>query len=193
MPEWQIPRENQFTQPRPDCPHPEWWTSENNMATEREVAELVAAFVRACQPEYVLEIGAHYGQTTELIAKAIVQNGHGRFTTLEIDHGLAGTARRRVGTLPAEIVEMDSLQYVPPQPIDLLFVDGNPNRSADVEHYLPYLAPAAIVLIHDMAAYHDQHRTIIEKLCPWNRVMLHTPRGLLILERSAPITAEAQV
>jgi predicted O-methyltransferase YrrM len=178
-----MPRENEYTPPRPTCPHPEYWEVENIMATERTIAELVAAFVRACQPEMVLEIGSHYGQTTALIAQAIKDNGHGRAVSLELDVDLANVARRRCEDLPIEIITVNSLEYIPDQPIDLLFVDGQLDRLIDVEHFRPYLTERAIVLIHDMAheVYAVQIPRLIELLGE-RYISLDSPRGLMIFK-----------
>ena len=163
--------------------HPEYWEVENIMAAEVTVAELVAAFVRACQREYVVEIGSHYGQTTALIGKAIRANGHGEFVSLEIDPDLHGTAVSRCLDVPeARIINVNSLEYVPGKPIDLLYVDGQISRGLDIEHYLPYCAPGAMILIHDMAnaGYAEQLPRIFE-LCGGEGVLVNSPRGLLIL------------
>lgn len=182
---WQIPRESDYTLPRPDCPHPEWWTSENNMATERELDELLGAFVRATQPEFVLEVGSHYGQGAELIGKALKQNGHGHCISLEIDGPLSNVARNRTQNVKdvVEIVTANSLTYEPPETIDLLYVDGAPNRVRDVEHFLPYCRQGTIILIHDMAHkdYSPQLPRIYE-LCGPNHIFLNTPRGMVIIE-----------
>lgn len=184
MSDWKMPRENEYTAPRPDCPHPEYWEVENNMATERTVAELVAAFVRALQPEFVLEIGSHYGQTTELIGHAIRANGHGEFVSLEIDPGLYESACRRCWNVPeAHIVRTNSLDYIPEFPIDLLFVDGQMDRIPDIEHFLPFCSPGALILVHDMAnAWYAEQLRKIFNLCGNKHVMLNSPRGLLILQ-----------
>ena len=117
MAEWKPGRENLYTAPRPDCPHPEWWSAENIMATECELSELVAALVRATQPEFVVEIGSHYGQTAYLIGMAIRKNGHGEFVSLEIDYGLWGSACHRCsGVSEAKIININSLEYIPPKP-----------------------------------------------------------------------------
>ena len=182
---WKIPKESEFTAPRPDLPHPEWWTSENHMATERELAELVAAFVVAMQPEHVLETGSHYGQTTELIGNALIRNGHGHLISIDIDDPLANVARNRCRELinngTVEIITADSFQFVPDFKIDLLFVDGSPERSKEFEHFIPYLSENAVILIHDMVneGWLPQLPKIFE-LC--NRhVLVNGPRGMLIL------------
>lgn len=180
---WQMPRESQFTLPTERCPHPEWWSSENNMATESELANLVAAFVRACQPEFVIEVGSHYGQTTSLIGKAIRANGHGEFISLEINPELYGSACHRCLDVPeAHIVNINSLEYIPEKPIDLLFVDGQEYRVLDVEHFFPYCSKGAIIIMHDMLStgYKEQLPRVYE-LCGSDHILINSPRGMLIL------------
>ena len=43
------------------------------------------ALVRATQPEYVIETGTHLGLGSCAIAAALLRNGHGRLTTIDID------------------------------------------------------------------------------------------------------------
>lgn len=186
MAEWKAPSEALNHAPTELCPHPEYWTAWNPVSTEVEVSKLVAAFVTAMQPDYVVEIGSHYGQTTERICNALMDNGHGKLTALEIREDFTGSTMQRCGGTPPEYFEMvtaDSLQYIPEHPIDILFVDGDEaNRAKDVKHYTPYLSPHAIVICHDMSYYTEERDKIIEA---WegDHITLYTPRGLLILTR----------
>jgi hypothetical protein len=43
------------------------------------------AIVRAAQPEHVVETGTHLGLGSCVIAAALLRNGHGRLTTIDID------------------------------------------------------------------------------------------------------------
>jgi predicted O-methyltransferase YrrM len=183
MSEWKMPRESDFTAPTKRCPHPEYWESENAYATEKTLSELVAAFVRAMQPEFVLEVGSHYGQTTALVGKAIRANGHGKFVSLEIDKDLYGSACNRCWDVPeACIINVNSLDYIPEQPIDLLFIDGQQDRVLDVKHFSQYCAKYAIVIIHDMlsAGYIDQVESILDELGTF-RIFVNSPRGMMIV------------
>jgi len=146
---------------------------------------LVAALVKAIQPEFVLEVGSHYGQTTERISQVIRENGHGEFISLEIDPEMVGSASHRCQEYIGKevtIINIDSLTYVPPKPIDFLFVDGSEQRSKDVEHYLPYLSHHCMVVVHDAAYYLSENDRILG-LWLWDHINLNTPRGLLILTR----------
>lgn len=146
---------------------------------------LVAALVRATQPEFVLEVGSHYGQTTERISQVIRENGHGELVSLEINPEMVGSASHRcypyIGK-EVTIIHADSLVYIPPKSIDFLFVDGSEARSKDVEHYLPYLSTHCVVVVHDAAYYLSENERILE-MWQWDHISLNTPRGLLILTR----------
>ena len=41
--------------------------------------------VRAMQPDHVVETGTHLGLGSCVIAAALLRNGHGRLTTIDID------------------------------------------------------------------------------------------------------------
>jgi hypothetical protein len=43
------------------------------------------AIVRAVQPDHVVETGTHLGLGSSVIAAALLRNGHGRLTTIDID------------------------------------------------------------------------------------------------------------
>lgn len=184
---WKPPRVSDYTAPSALCPHPEWWSCWNAVSTEVEVSMLVAALVRAIQPEFVVEIGAHYGQTTERIGQVLIENGHGTIVSLEIDPELHGSANNRCWNLPESVVQIllcDSLQYIPTKPIDLLFVDGNIRRVSDVRHFRRYMAPRGYVVVHDTAApgYIEQVPEILT-ICGGNEhIQLDAPRGCLIIK-----------
>lgn len=165
------------------CPHPEWWTANDPYSTEIEVSMLVAAFVKALQPEFVVEIGSHMGYTTERIARVIQENGHGHFDSLEIDPGMRDNAKERCKDLPVNIILVNSQQYMPPTIIDFLFIDGHESlRAQDLIQFTPLLSKHATVIAHDMD-YYVTERDIMLEVWKGNHILLHTPRGLLILTR----------
>jgi len=180
--------ESEFTGPTKSCPHPEWWNSEDVWGTEIENSVLIAALVRATQPEFVIEIGSYSGQTTQLIGNAITENGHGEFVSLEIDPGMCGNAMNRCHNLleydDVKILNANSREYIPPKPVNLLYVDGGPDRQIDVRYYHPYMAPRSMIIIHDMA-----HQDYIEKIPEMLEVCgsheyieIDSPRGLVIIK-----------
>jgi len=176
--------EDVWTPPAPWCPQPQWWHADDGDATEHEVTELVAAFVRALQPEVVAETGSYLGQTSEAIGTALHRNGHGYLYTVEIDPGRAAHARRRCAGLPVEVVAGNSLTWSVPAGIGFAWVDGGGDRAAEIAHLLPSFAPGAILGMHDAGPQHvftAQVQSLVNAgyLKP---VMLHTPRGVMFAE-----------
>jgi predicted O-methyltransferase YrrM len=153
------------------------------MSTEDEVSEFLGALVRVLQPEFVLEIGTHKAATTEYMARAMQRNGHGRMVSVEINRALVEAARQKLAGLPVEIVEGDSLLYTPPAAIDLLFVDGQNDRVADVARFAPRMARYGIIAVHDLAGQPVFREQLVSALeyASTERILLNTPRGLLLM------------
>lgn len=176
--------EAQWTPPAPWCPHPHYWHADDGQATEHEVTELVAAFVRALQPDVVAETGTWSGQTTEAIGLALKSNGHGRLYAVEIEPGVAGQARRRCVGLPVTVVTGDSMSWDAPTGIEFAWVDSGDDRGWDIEHLLPRMDPGAIIGVHDTGPHHptrDQLRPLEERGA-LRVITLRTPRGVSFAE-----------
>ena len=177
--------EDRFTVPSAECPNPQYWHSRDDASTEDEVAELVAAFVRALQPEIVVETGSSFGFTAALIGKALRRNGHGHLYTIDTDPEMVKVTRKRCAGLPATVIEGPSLSFTPPGPVGFAWLDSEPQYRIDEAHMLhPFLAPGAFVGIHDTATHHN-FRPAVERLCDegWLRpVWLPTPRGVMFAE-----------
>lgn len=174
--------ESTWTVPREDCPHPEWWSAPDDESTEVEVSELVGAFVRATQPEIVVETGSAFGATTVAIGRALERNGHGRAWSLELDPDRAAIARERVAGLPVEVLEEDSRRWIPPGPIDLAWLDSSLEaRILELRRFRTLLRPGALVGVHDAGPQHGIRRSF--EHVHWIRwIYLRTPRGVLFGE-----------
>jgi predicted O-methyltransferase YrrM len=177
--------ESRFTVPTADCPNPERWHSPDDASTETEITELVAAFVRALQPEIVVETGTSFGYTAEAIGKALKRNGHGRLYTMDTDAEMVTLAEGRCAGLPVTILHEASSDFTPPGPVGFAWLDSEPQyRIAEAHALRPYLAPGAFVGIHD-TAWHHNFRPAVQALCDegWLRpVWLPTPRGVMFAE-----------
>ena len=178
-------RESRFTGPSAHCQHPEYWTAEDMESTENEVVDLVAAFVRALQPEYVVETGTAFAQSSMAIGAALKRNGHGRLVTLEISEDRVLAARRACEGLPVEVVHRSSLEWLPEEPIGFLWLDSVGSiRAQELLRYLPWLTARTIVGIHDTAPHHPT-RSFLEPLAAAGLIRpiyLHTPRGVAFAE-----------
>lgn len=178
-----IVRESTWTKPRPDCPHPEWWSSTDPQSTELEVSELVAGFVRALQPEYVIETGTCVGQTAQVIGLALIANAHGRLDTLEPDVDRAEFSRQRCKGLPVEVHCTPSLDFTPAQRVDFAWLDSRTElRVPEFEHYRTWFASGAIVGFHDTSPHHGVYGSHVEALPGTRAIRLRTPRGVTFVE-----------
>lgn len=174
--------ESRFTPPNDNCRNPQWWTAADAHSTEIEVTELVAAFVRALQPEYVVETGTCWGQTAEAIGRALAANGHGRLDSLEIDPDKVQHSRERCRGLPVTVMASSSLEFTPTQEIGFAFFDSLLHlRVPEFERYRPWLPKGAIVGFHDTAP-HMGYGHQIESLAGVRAIRLRTPRGVTFCE-----------
>lgn len=173
-----------WTRPAPWCPQPQWWHADDGDATEHEVTGLVAAFVRALQPEVAVETGTWTGQTTEAIGTALRENGHGHLHAVEIDPGLAARARRRCTGLPVTVVTGSSLTWEPPSGIGFAWVDSGAERGRDIERLLPCMLLGAVIGVHDTAPHHAvrEQLTPLEDRGLLRVITLRTPRGASFAE-----------
>lgn len=180
--------ESAWTDPREDCPHPEYWHSPDFDGTEFEVSELVAGFVRALQPEYVVETGTHYGQTAYAIGMALMQNGHGELDTIEIDSETAMIAYGRCTRpidLPVIVQQMSSLDFTPRMPIGFAWFDSDIDlRLKEFERFRPYLAPGAVCGFHDTGPHkkYSEYGEAIREIPGTVSLQLPTPRGVTFLQ-----------
>jgi predicted O-methyltransferase YrrM len=170
--------ESRWTSPREECPHPEWWHSDDDESTELEVTLLVSAFVRALQPECVVETGSAFGQTAYAIGAVLRANSHGHLHSLEANPDRAAAARARVDGLPVEIIEADTLLWEPPHAVDFVWFDSALNiRVAEFRRYRPSLSPRCVVGFHDAGPQHGIRQDIEALAGEW--IYLPTPRGVI--------------
>ena len=172
-----------WTKPREDCPHPEWWSATDAQSAEIEVSELVAAFVRALQPECVVETGTCLGQTAQIIGLALRENGHGHLHTVEQDPERAEFSRTRCAGLPVTVHCKSSLDFQPSSPVGFAWLDSEtPLRVPEFERLRPSIIPGAIVGFHDTAPQHGSWGRRVEELPGTRCIRLPTPRGVTFVE-----------
>ena len=150
--------ESELTGPSAFCPSPHYWHAHDGMATEIEVLELVGAFVRALQPEIVVETGTHRGFGAEAIGLALQANGHGHLYTLEVDPDLHAEAEARAYRLPVTCILGSSLDFTPPGPIDFAWFDSDTDlRAAEYLAYRPFMHERTVVGLSAQGSSTDPH------------------------------------
>lgn len=176
-------RESDWTKPSARCPHPERWSSTDPQSTELEVSELVFAFVRALQPDYVVETGTCIGQTAALIGHALQLNGHGRCDTLEVDPDLVAVSRERCEGLPVTVHQAPSLTFKPAAHIGFAWFDSLLElRVPEFHAFRPWMQPGTIVGFHDTAPHFGGFGAAVLALPGVRAISLPTPRGVIFAE-----------
>lgn len=176
------------------CRNPGRYHSEDVDATEDEVSDLVYGFVRALQPDILVETGTYSAQTTMRIGEALVRNGHGHLWSVETDQERAehGRVLCAVAKLPVTVVHAHSLRWLPEWlggldgPIDFAWVDSGAERVREAKLLLPHFRPHGIMGVHDMAndfrwTFYRDFEPLFEsgELQP---ITLRTPRGVTFAE-----------
>lgn len=177
-----MPLESRWTRPSRWCPAPERWTAPDDQGTEHEVSVLIAALVRALQPDIVVETGTHLGATAVLIGQALLENGHGTLHTIEVDPALHDRARERTARLPVVHHLGSSLEFDPPGPIDFAWFDSLLHlRWPEFMAYFPHMHERTVVGFHDTARHHGTWSDIIFENADWiDAIDLPTPRGVTL-------------
>jgi predicted O-methyltransferase YrrM len=177
----QVFPESRWTAARLDCPYPERWSATDAQSTELEVTELVASWVRALQPEYVVETGTCIGQTAQAIGQALARNGHGWLDTIEVDPVVAAQARERCAGLPVTVYTELSLGFQPAGKIGFAWLDSSMgHRIPEFEHLRPWLAPGAVVGFHDTSPHMGLLGEHVGQL--GRAIRLRTPRGVSFVQ-----------
>jgi predicted O-methyltransferase YrrM len=145
------------------------------------VTELVAAFVTALQPDYVIETGTASAQTAVAIGKALKRNGQGRLVTLEVDRHRVEAARSLCAGLPVEVRQLASLDFEPQQRIDFAWFDSLINlRVPEFRRYFPFMHNRTVVGFHDTSPDKSDLQEQIDGLADeglLRYILLPTPRG----------------
>jgi len=178
-----VVRESEFTPAHAECANPERWTATDEQSTELEVTELVGAFVRALQPEYVVETGTFCGNTARAIGEALARNGHGRLDTIEIDPDRAAVATRRCEGLPVAVHCASSLEFDPAEPIGFAWFDSLLDlRVPEFQRFYSHMAPGSFVGFHDTGSHMGSLGAQIRALPNLRPTFLRTPRGVCFAE-----------
>ncbi|MEY2957704.1 MAG: hypothetical protein RLZZ01_272 [Actinomycetota bacterium] len=173
--------EARFTAPRPDCPHPERWHSDDSDATEHEVSEFVHGLVRALQPDTCLETGTHLGHTARAIGAALLANGQGTLHTFEPNLEKVKAARVECEGLPVTVHPVESMTSWVDGPIDFAWFDSLLHlRVKEFEYYLPWMHSRTVVGFHDAGPHHGPWSHAAREHPRLRAFDLPTPRGCLI-------------
>jgi len=108
------------------------------------------ALVRALRPMHVVETGTDKGLGAVVLAAALLRNGEGRLTTIDVNPNAGYLIQREYATVTTLTIA-DSLQAIPklPRPVDFFLHDSCHTRaheSAEYETAAPLLSDRAVIL-----------------------------------------------
>ena len=182
--------EDHFTSPSKWCPHPEWWHSYDEQATELEVITGLSGLIAIIQPQVVVETGTHVGLATLAMATVLKQQvSPGVLHTWEVSAPFCMNAKNRC----AEVADVIRFHNAPSETaslpegteIDFMWCDGKPQRHEDFLHFFQWMRPGTIVGFHDTAPHQGKIPESVEELQAMGLidcVTFRTPRGLTIAE-----------
>lgn len=116
---------------------------------------LLYALVRALKPQHVLESGCNRGGSANHLAAALLMNGAGQLTTVDVNPS-AGDAIESIYAHIVEVIHTDICEYVQwPTATGFDFIHEDASHEVHtvrcVYDHLPTLAPmGAVVLSHDV-------------------------------------------
>lgn len=149
------------------------------------MSKLVAELARGLHPDLAVEAGCFRGDTSWRIGLALEENHHGELYALDTDANAIRSAELRCVALPVHVVLTDARTWIPPAPIDFLFIDSGepPARIIDLRHFAEYMSPRGLIVIHD-TGHQTTLRQAVRKWAEehrWQLIYLPTPRGLALL------------
>lgn len=133
----------------------------NDGGVECETGEFLYGLVRLIKPEHILETGTHLGVSASYMAQALQDNGRGEITTVEFAPGNYHKSGElfEVLNLSEQITRVlgDSSEFMPPDELDVLFLDTEPNlRFGELMRFYTLVKPGGFILIHDLHPHMHQ-------------------------------------
>lgn len=194
--------EDAFTKPHSECPEPAFWSAHDAASAEYEVTSFLCALVRLTKPRLVVETGAFHGFTTVALANAVRDNGRGRVISVELEPTAAQSARDRIASDDlfewATVILSSSLEWLPDDPIDLLFLDAGAgwHRANEFLHFRPRMHPGTFIAVHDTARKNRLPRDSFVALAGMGMLTplwFANPRGLLLAQPRWPPMARRAI
>jgi predicted O-methyltransferase YrrM len=164
------------------------WSMFDGRTAEVEVLDFFFALTRLVKPAHVLETGTWLGLSGCAIAHALVMNGFGRLTTLEVNpeaHAVAqlNFKQENVERVVCSLLQ-SSMDFTPQNQFEMaLFDSAIELRIAEFRRFRPWLTNGATVIFHDTAAHHQMVIAGVNELVKEGYLVgidLPTPRGIFV-------------
>lgn len=168
------------------CERPHLYSMNDRVSSESEVHLFLQALTELLKPQFILETGTYKASSTISFAEGLRRNNFGHLVSLEIDEELACDAQHLLEEYPVEIININSLSYIPKEKIDILFLDSQRViREEEFFHFQPWLSENSVIVWHD-SAYRKKNPAVyntIKKLHDKGIIdylTFPTPRGLTL-------------
>lgn len=170
------------------------WSMFDGFTAETEVLDLLHVLVRLIKPERVLETGTWLGLASCAIGSALVANGFGRLTTLEVNAdahlcALENLKRFRIEHV-VDALLLSSMDFTPTVKFDLVLFDSElALRIEEFHRFRQWLNDEAVIVFHDTAPHHRVVGEAVKALVAKGVIVgldLPTPRGIFLGKLSSP-------
>jgi predicted O-methyltransferase YrrM len=165
------------------------WSMFDSHSAETEVVDFLFALTRLIKPAHVLETGTWLGLTACALARALMANGFGEITTVEIQPEIRAAALENFGrhgvSDVVNAVQGSSMVFVPDRKFDMALFDSDPKlRVAEFLRFKPYLNDGAVVVFRDTAMPHGAGVAALKQIVDAGLIAaganFPTPRGLFV-------------
>jgi predicted O-methyltransferase YrrM len=172
------------------------WSMFDGFTPETEVLDLLHVLVRLIKPERVLETGTWIGLSSCAIGTALVANGFGRLTTLEVNAdahvcALENLKRYRVEHV-VDALLLSSMEFTSTAKFDLVFFDSElALRIEEFHRFRQWLSDEGVIVFHDTAPHHGVVGEAVKGLVATGVIAgldLPTPRGIFLGKLAASPT-----
>lgn len=164
------------------------WSMFDGWSAEVEVLDFLYALTRLIKPRDVIETGTWLGLAASAIGRALIENGFGNLTTLEINHeahesALSNLEASETSQVVRALLE-PSLEYEPDRMFDMALFDSETHlRINEFWRFKDFLRDGATVVFHDTAQHHRVVIDGVNKLMEEGHIIglnFPTPRGLFV-------------
>lgn len=168
------------------CERPYLYSMNDRISSESEVHLFLQALTELLKPKFILETGTYKASSTISFAEGLRRNNFGYLVSLEIDKILSSEAQQLLEEYPVEIVNTNSLAYVPKEKIDILFLDSKRTmREEEFLHFRPWLDKNSVIIWHD-SSYRKKNPAVYNTIKKLHNsgiidyLTFPTPRGLTL-------------
>jgi predicted O-methyltransferase YrrM len=112
--------------------------------------QVLYALIRAFKPSHVLEVGNTWGTSTQHICEALLRNGKGKLTTIDLGEFKVPARYKKIAK--AKVSDLFDFNYKAVPRFDFVFEDGGHDGGAVThvwEQFMKHAKKSAVIVSHD--------------------------------------------